>query len=88
MQKAGQGGLVETALHHDRAVGREHRHAEAIELLEQGIGIDVEDFHGRRPGMGRHHILRRLAQMAAPTRIEQQHHIFVRIPDGAWMGQP
>ena len=79
-EQAGQVGLVKTALHHDRAVGGEHRHAEAILLLEEGIGIDVEDFHGRSPGMCRHHILRRLAQMAAATRIEQHHHISVRIP--------
>ena len=50
--------------------------------MEVGFPIDIDDFHGPGPGLLEQHVLRRLAQMAASTRVKQKRHIFVRIPDG------
>jgi hypothetical protein len=56
--------------------------------LEVGFRVDIDDFYGPGPGMRDQHVLRRLAQMAASTRIKQKQHIFVTIPDEAgWVSR-
>ena len=66
----GQFGLVKPALHHDRAIGHEDRHSGAIPALEVGFPVDIDDFHGPGPGLRDQHVLRRLAKMAASTRVK------------------
>ena len=65
---------MESPLQNDDPVHGQHGHAEAVELLEARIGIDVHHLHGGIQALRREKFLGNFAEMAAAARIKQTSH--------------
>ena len=65
---------MESPLQDDDPVHGQDGHAEAVELLEARIGIDIHHLHGGIQALSREKFLGNFAEMAAAARVKQKSH--------------